>query len=131
MSENLDTTAQTPQGKGMAIGGFILALLGLVLANVIAVIAAASIAVGGSPWLMYVWLVLSIASVVMSGMAMGKLGKTGGKKGLAIAGLVIGIVATIWCVILVLGLSVVDAGVDASGGDAQEMMNRLEEMSNK
>ena len=95
MSETLDTNSTAPQGKGLAVSGFILALVGLVFSGIIAGIAALSIATGGSGWLMYFWLVLCIASVVMCAMGMSKLGKTGGKKGLAIAGLVIGIVATV------------------------------------
>ena len=81
-----------PQGKQMGVAGFVLAIATLVLSSWIAAMAAASIIMGGSAWLMYVWLVLAIISVVLSAMGMSKLGKTGGKKGLAVAGLVIGIV---------------------------------------
>lgn len=100
MSENTQ-----PQGKGMGVAGFVLALVTLVLATWIAGIATIAVIAGGSAWLMYLWLVLALASVVISAMAMSKLGKSGGKKGLAVAGLVIGIVSAVYCIVLVLGIS--------------------------
>ena len=103
MSE--ENNASEPQGKSMGVAGFILSLVTLLFSSWIAVIATASIITGGSPWLMYFWLVLAIASVVLSAMGMSKLGKTGGKKGLAVAGLVIGIVSVIYCLMLSAGLS--------------------------
>jgi hypothetical protein len=51
------------------------------------------------------WLVFSLAGLVLSVMGMMKLGKTGGKKGLAIAGLVLGLVATLLSVSTVMGVS--------------------------
>ena len=59
---------------------------------------------------------------------MSKLGKTGGKKGLGIAGLVIGIVAVIWSLILALGVGVVSTGADTLGDDFK---NQLKEEINK
>lgn len=126
MSENLEQ----PQGKGMAVGGFILALVGLVLCSVIAVIAAGMVLTGGSPWLMYVWTVMCIASVIMCAMAMGKLKKSGQKRGLAIAGLVIGIVASTWSIILTLGLGVADSelGDKTIQDEFSKSMKELENM---
>jgi hypothetical protein len=64
-------------------------------------------------------------------MAMGKLKKTGGKRGLAIAGLVIGIVATVWSIFATLGMQVVDSGVDSvSSGDLQELNDALNDLEN-
>lgn len=105
MSENVETTGTPVQGKQMGIAGFVLALVTLVLSSWIAALAVASIVTGGSGWLMYLWLVLAIVSVVLSAMAMGKLKKSGAKRGLAVAGLVIGIVSVVWSLILVAGLS--------------------------
>jgi len=116
----MSETNTPPQGKGLAIGGFVLSLVGLVMSSWIAGIAAISIATGGSGWLMYFWLVLCIVSIVLSAMGMSKLGKTGGKKGLGIAGLVIGIVATVWALILVLGLSVASSALDTAGDKFKE-----------
>lgn len=106
MSE--ETNAQAPEGKGMAIGGFVLALVGLLLAG--AVMGGTYLAMG-TKVVAYIWVVLCIASVVLSAMAMKKLGATGGKKGLAVAGLVIGIVAVVYSVIVLIGLSALDAGL--------------------
>jgi hypothetical protein len=63
-------------------------------------------------------------------MAMGKLKKTGGKRGLAIAGLVIGIVATVWSIFATLGMQVVDSGVDSASGDLQELNDALNDLEN-
>src|SRR3989338_8093068 len=98
-----------PQGKGMAIGGFILSLVGLLLAGAVMV---GSYMAMGSKVVAYLWVVLCIASVILSAMAMSKLGKTGGKKGLAIAGLIIGIVAVVYSIIVLMGLSLVDNGLN-------------------
>ena len=104
MSENLDATTTAPQGKGMAITGFVLAVVGLIFSSWIAAIAVAAIILGGSPWIMYLWLVLCIVSIILSVMGMSKLKKTGGKRGIGIAGMIVGIVATVYALILTLGL---------------------------
>ncbi len=124
MSENLDATTSAPQGKGMAVTGFVLSLAGLLLNNVMAGIAIIAIIAGGSGWLMYLWLVVNILGMVLSIMAMGKLKKTGGKRGLAIAGMIIGIVGTVWAIILVMGLSV---AASASSDFSNEMQDAFKE----
>jgi hypothetical protein len=100
MSENLSQ----PQGKGLGVAGFVTSLIGVVLAFFVAGIATLSYANGGSLALLYFWVVFCAGSVVLSAMGMSKLGKTGGKKGLAIAGLVIGLVALVWTVVLLMGV---------------------------
>jgi hypothetical protein len=127
MSENLDaTTATKPQGKGMAVTGFILALVGFMFGWLVyAIITAAAILAAGmgqksGMGLGYFWIVLCLASVVLSAMGMMKLGKTGGKKGLAIAGLIIGIVALIWTIMMHLGVS---KAVDAASARGTSIMN--------
>ena len=105
MSENLDATTMKPEGKGMAVTGFVLALVGLVLNPIMAGFAIVSIGLGGSGWLMYFWLVVNIVSMILSIMAMGKLKRTSGKRGLAIAGMIIGIVGTVWAIFLTIGLA--------------------------
>lgn len=128
MSETLDTNGGAPQGKGLAIGGFVLSLVTLVLSSWIAAIALASLLLGGSAWLMYLWLVLSIMSVVFSVMGMSKLKKTGGKRGIGIAGMVIGIVAVVYCTILTLGLGAAEAG---AGAAQDELRNQIEQQLNQ
>lgn len=132
MTENLNQNLGDVKGKQMGVAGFVLALVTLIFSSWIAVMAAAAIVTGGSGWLMYLWLVLAIVSVVLSAMGMSKLGKTGGKKGLAIAGLVIGIVSVIWCAMLAAGLSVAANGVDTVGGDEfrDAMQQAIDEAQN-
>lgn len=124
MSETLDTTANKPEGKGLAVTGFILSLVGLIFNNIIFGIALVTIGMGGSGWLMYLWLVLNIASIILSVMGMSKLKKTGGKRGLGIAGMVIGIVGTVWAIILVLGLSAAAKVADAAGDDFRDSLKQ-------
>ena len=80
-------------------------------------------ATGGGMGLAYFWVVLCLASVIMSAMGMKKLGATGGKKGLAIAGLIIGIVATIWAIMLTMGLNTAAGVADVVGSDAMDQLN--------
>ena len=114
-----------PEGKGAAVAGFILALLGILVPfNVIAVLA-------GSAAVSYVGLVICIASVVLCAMAMGKLKRTGGKRGLAIAGLVIGLVATVWSALAVVSIGKAIEARNRAAGDLQtEMMKMQNEMNN-
>jgi hypothetical protein len=105
-----------PQGKGLAVSGFVIALVGLVLN--LPVMAAAVLS--GSAGTAYFWVVLCLAGLILSIMGMIKLGKTGGKRGLAIAGLVIGIVASVWSVSSAL---VVGEAADQVG----EMYDNLDE----
>lgn len=130
MSE--ENNAVQPQGKQMGVAGFVLSLVTLLFSSWIAVMATASVVLGGSAWLMYAWLVLAIISVILSAMAMSKLGKTGGKKGLAVAGLVIGIVSVIWSAILVTGISAAASAANTFGDsdewkDAMEQFDELNE----
>jgi len=101
------TTIQpgTPQGKGMAVAGFVISLVALVFYFVIAGIVALQALAGGGYGLGIFWLILSLLGTGLSVMGMMKLSKTGGKKGLAIAGMVIGLVAVVLTLLLVMGIS--------------------------
>ena len=119
-----------PQGKGLAVGGFILSLVGLIFATWVAAMNAVSMAATmvetgeiGGKGLMYFWLVLCLGSVVLSVMGMSKLGKTGGKKGLAIAGMIIGIVAVVWSAVLLMGL---DMAAGMSNAVTNDIMNNTD-----
>lgn len=126
MSEGNNTQ---PQGKGLAIGGFILALVGLIFTSIVMGIVMANMMTGGGKGLAYFWVVLCAVSVVLSVMGMSKLGKTGGKKGLAIAGMIIGIVATIWAILALLGLSAMEGiANEAMGEGFEELGNALDEL---
>ncbi|MBL4862064.1 MAG: hypothetical protein JKY09_03485 [Crocinitomicaceae bacterium] len=123
MSE--ENVALQPQGKGLAVGGFVLSLVGLIFAPIMVGInfasMAAAVATGekGGTGLMIFWVVFCVFSVLLSIMGMTKLGKTGGKKGLAIAGMIIGIVATIWSVFLLMGLGIVEASTALDNMDPE------------
>lgn len=119
MSENANVNSSAPQGKGAAVGGFILSLVGIVIPfNVLAVFA-------GSAIVAYIGLAICIISVVLCAMAMGKLKKTGGKRGLAIAGLVIGLVASVWSIMAVLSIN---EAIDARNKGVGELQNELIDM---
>ncbi|MGY8927362.1 MAG: hypothetical protein ACKVJC_08710, partial [Flavobacteriales bacterium] len=83
MSE--ENSVAKPEGKGLAIGGFVISLVGLIFTGMVMAIVLLNMATGGGMGLAYFWVVLCLASVIMSAMGMKKLGATGGKKGLAIA----------------------------------------------
>lgn len=127
MSETLDSNSTQPQGKGLAVTGFILALVGMIFGWLVYgiitanAIAAAALGQEAGMGLGYVWIVLCAASVILSAMGMAKLGKTGGKKGLAIAGLVVGIVALIWTVVMHMGVGAAVDAANAAGSLQQQL----------
>jgi len=60
-------------------------------------------------------------------MGMMKLGKTGGKRGLAIAGLIVGLVAVIMTVLLVMGIGKVqEKAAEAAPGLRDAFENALD-----
>ncbi len=128
MEETTNTT-QTPQGKGLAVTGFVLSLVGLVFYFIIAGIVAVSALVGGGYGLGIFWLVLCLAGTGLSVMGMMKLGKTGGKKGLAIAGMIIGIIAVIMTAMLVMGIGKMQAAGGMLGSEFKNEMNKAMEQT--
>lgn len=129
----MEQTTQTPQGRGMAIAGFVIALVALVFYFVVAGIVTVQAALGGGYGLGIFWLIVSLLGTGLSVMGMMKLGKTGGKKGLAIAGMVIGIVALILTVMLVLGIGKIQEASSQLGDEfgekfKQEMEKATQEM---
>jgi uncharacterized membrane protein len=112
--------SNAPQGKGLALAGFILALVGFIFAFWVPAAMALAFA---ATWPFYFWTVLCIASLVMCAMGMSKLGKSGGKKGLAVAGLVIAILATIVSLIISLFVGAVESN---ASGIQNELQNNIE-----
>ncbi len=98
-------TTQKPEGKGMAVAGFVLSLVALVFYFIVSPIVLIQAALGGGYGLGIFWLLLALAGTGLSVMGMMKLGKTGGKKGLAITGMILGLIALIFTILLVLGIS--------------------------
>ncbi len=117
-------TQQTPQGKGMGVAGFVISLVALVFYFVIAIVVAGQALLGGGYGLGIFWLILCIAGTGLSVMAMMKLGKTGGKKGLAITGMILGLVATIFTIMLVMGISKAQQAGDMFGDKFKKEMEK-------
>ncbi len=98
-------TTQKPEGKKLAIAGFVISLVALVFYLIIAGIVALQAALGGGYGLGIFWLILSLVGTALCVFGMTKLGKTGGKKGLAIAGIIVGIIALVLSIKLVTSIS--------------------------
>jgi hypothetical protein len=125
----MEETTQKPQGKGLALTGFILSLVALVFFWIISPISLLAAVAGGGWTLSIIWLVLSLASVILCFMGMKKLGATGGKKGLAMTGMILGIVAVLLCAWLLYGVSqaqsVAADAMNQFGGDFNNAMQQL------
>lgn len=113
-------TTQKPQGKGMAVAGFVISLVALVFYLIIAGIVAVQAALGGGYGLGIFWVVLSLAGTALCVMGMMKLGKTGGKKGLAIAGIVVGVIALILSIKLVASIGDIQKAGSEFGGQLKD-----------
>lgn len=122
MEENNGSAAKTNAGKGLNVAGFVIALVALVLWIIIAGIATASAMLGGGMGIAIFWLIISLLGTGLSVMGMMAAGKGNGKKGLGIAGMVIGLVATILSFTTVLGVKKVH---DTVGDAGKEMFENL------
>lgn len=131
MEETTTTTTQQqqPEGKGMAVAGFVISLVALVFYVFVATAVTFAAALGGGYGLGIFWLVLALAGTVLSVMGMMKLGKTGGKKGLGMAGMIIGIIAVILTTMLVMGIAKIQSEAGALGDQFKEALEKgAEEM---
>ncbi len=104
-------TTQKPEGKGMGTAGFVISLVALALLLFIVPSALFAAALGSGTGLSIFWVILSLLGAGLSIMGMMKLGKTGGKKGLATTGMVLGIVSFLISAWLVYAVSQVHATV--------------------
>ncbi len=120
------TQTQKPEGKGMAVAGFVISLVGLVFYFIIAGIVAVSALVGGGYGLGIFWLILCLVGTGLSVMGMMKLGKTGGKKGLAVAGMIIGIIALIMTALLVMKIGSMQAAGGTLGEEFKKGLENLD-----
>lgn len=121
------TQPTAPQGKGMAVAGFVIALVALVFYVFVAGAVTIQAALGGGYGLGIFWLVLSLAGTGLCVMGMMKLGKTGGKKGLAIAGMIVGIIAVILSAMLVMSIGKIQSEAGALGDQFKEAMEQSAE----
>jgi hypothetical protein len=128
MEETTTTTTTTtivkPEGKGLAVAGFVISLVALVFYVFVATAVTFAAALGGGYGLGIFWLVLSLAGTLMCVMGMMKLGKTGGKKGLAIAGMIVGIIAVILTAMLVMSIGKIQQAGGEMGDKFKEAMEQ-------
>jgi hypothetical protein len=90
-----ETNTQNPKaGRGLGIAGFVVSLVAIILWIPISAAAVLAAAFGGGMGIAMFLLVLSLVGLVLSILGFVKANKAGAKKGLAIAGLVIGLVVT-------------------------------------
>ncbi len=119
-----NSNGPTKAGKGLGVAGFVISLVALVLWMPISAAAVFSAALGGGMGLAGFWLVVSLLGLVLSVLGLMKATKGGGKKGLAIAGLVIGLVASSLAVRTLIGVNKAKAEFEKVGlGD--QFMNTL------
>ena len=124
-----ETNAKSGKMKGII--GFVLSLVSIVLGGW--VISALWAAAGFSTGAGAAGLLLPIGAVVFSAMGMSASKKAGEKRGLAIAGLVIGIVALIYLAFVLTTLGAVSAvgGALLENSDAlKDAMEGLEDLEN-
>lgn len=120
----MEQTTQTPQGKGMGVAGFVISLIALVLYIFIAGAVTIQAALGGGYGLGIFWLIFCLLGTGLSVMGMMKLGKTGGKRGLAITGMILGLVATILTLMLVMGISKIQSESSKLGNEFKDAMEQ-------
>ena len=119
--EQTNNTAPSNAGKGLGVAGFVISLVALVLYFVVAIVVAAQAILGGGMMLAIIWTIISVLGLGLSAMGMMKASKAGAKKGLAIAGLVIGIIATIMSIRLVFAVKV----LNEASGIGKEMIEKM------
>ena len=121
--EETNNTAPANAGKGLGIAGFVISLVALVLYFIVAPIAGLAAFAGGGMGLSIFWTILSIVGLVLSIMGFMKAKAANAKKGMAIAGLVIGILATIMSVRLVFAIKQIhESGAGEAGKELLEKM---------
>jgi len=120
----METTNTTPTkaGKGLYVTGFVIALVALLLWIFISAAAALSAIAGGGMGLAMFWTILSAMGAALCVMGFMKAKSGNGKKGLAIAGLIIGLIATALSVRTIYAVKEVHA---AMGDGGTEMINKM------
>jgi hypothetical protein len=105
MEETNTQNSNTKAGRGLGIAGFVVSLVAIVLWMPMSAAAGFAALVGGGTGIAIFLLIMSLAGLIMSVMGLMKANKGGGKKGLAIAGLVIGLIVTILSVYTFIGVN--------------------------
>ncbi len=102
-TQNLNGSSKA--GKGLGVSGFVISLVALVFWLFVSAAAVLSAALGGGMGLASFWLIFSFAGLALSVLGFVKANKAGAKKGLAITGIIIGLVATLLSISTVSGVS--------------------------
>lgn len=123
MEETNTQNSNTPTkaGKGLGVAGFVVSLVALILWMPISAAAVFSAAFGGGMGLSGFWLIVSLLGLVFSILGLMKANKGGGKKGMAIAGLVIGLIASSLAVSTVIGVKKAQTEFEKAGLGGQFM----------
>lgn len=116
-----NSNTSTKAGRGFGIAGFVVSIVALVLWMPISAAAVFSAAFGGGMGLSGFWLIVSLLGLLFSILGLMKAVKGGGKKGMAIAGLVIGLIASSLAVSTVIGVKKAQAEFEKSGLGSQFM----------
>ena len=116
-------------GKGKGIIGFVLSLVALLLGGT--VMAWLFMAAGMSKGVAALGFLLPIGAIVVSVMGMKASKAAGHKNGLGLTGMIIGIVAFVWLIMVFMGLSMLASGVGQlqDAAEAMEALNELENLS--
>jgi hypothetical protein len=117
-------TTPTTAGKGLNVAGFVIALVALVLWIFISGAAVLQAVTGGGMGLAIFWIIVSALGTALCVFGFMKAKAGNGKKGLSIAGLVIGLLATGLSVRTVFLVKEAHALVGSLG---TEMMSKMEE----
>jgi FtsH-binding integral membrane protein len=125
--EQTNNTTPTNAGKGLGVAGFVIALVALVLWIFVSGAAVLSAIAGGGMGLAIFWILVSATGLTLSVMGFMKAKAGNGKKGLAIAGLVCGILATGLSVRTVFAVKQAHEQMAEMGLEANNLMNKLEE----
>lgn len=141
----MNDTSTNP-GKGLGVGGFVLSLVAIVGYFIVGGIATvqALASPGGGTTTMIVWCVICALALLLSLMGYRKSAAAGAKKGLALAGIIISLVALLLSIWAMVGLREVstnpelekarqelknewDKGMDKMKDEMNEQQQNLEE----
>ncbi len=119
----METNTTTNAGKGLGVAGFVISLVALVLWIFINGAAVLSAVVGGGMGLAIFWIIVSLLGALLAVMGFMRAKSGNGKKGLAITGLILGILATGLSVRTVFSVK----EVHAATGDLSKQFEKLGE----
>jgi hypothetical protein len=115
------------EGKVLGILGFVISVIALVLWILVSGIALMDAIAGGGMDLAICWVIFSLSGIAFSVSGLIKAKAVNGKKGLAIAGLIIGIFATFLSVRTIFVVKT----VQETWGDSRKLLEKLDKNINK